>query len=333
MKHVFVVHSHTTFLISMAAISKLSLAKDDVILLYGRKYSISCVDVPYRVLNMDDIYYHKTSGLKFVLSPKEQKKYEKEVDYFIDNQINDDYAFYTPHLCFPAFQLILTNPRCKKLNLIQEAAVTWFDKSFSFNTFIKNSLVLFNQRLWYRNNWFLPDFIYGMFSDINTFALTETYWSPLHHTRHIVVEMPRYDLNVNFNSSKPIFVFEASVEHKQIEKIIFMKGCEKLISECKEDINYVKFHPAQTDDNKKQILSMFGNSKVEELPMGVPFELILSSYKNLKVYGFTTSLIVYAYDMGHKVICRARQLGEKSKMFHKYIISLGLVNLPVYNNE
>ena len=133
MKHVFIVHSHTTFLISMAAISKLSLAKDDVILLYGRKYSISCVDVPYRVLNMDDIYYHECSNLKFVLSRKEQKKYEEEVDRFITNHIKDDYSLYAPHLVFPAFQLIATNKKCKQLSLIQEGATNYFGRAYSMN--------------------------------------------------------------------------------------------------------------------------------------------------------------------------------------------------------
>lgn len=319
MKHVFVIHSHTVFLSACGAIEILHLKENEVIFLYARNYQISCVNIPYVIYNVDDLYYYQKSKIFYTVNPFCRMKHQRMVDEFIENNINEDYFLYIPHTGFPFFQILLTNSKCKGLNLLQEAAVSYFKKKYKLKTLLKNLLSVGDRRYWHQSNWFIPNRFYREKECVRTFAFTERYFSPLVKALAFQVKMPKFSIDINIDSQKPIFVFEAAIELNFIEREIFMQGCALMIDECKAEINYVKFHPNQKEENKKDILSFFGNSKVNELPMDIPFEIILSTYSDLNVYGFTTSLIYYAEQMGHNTKSYADYLTSKSKRFANYV--------------
>ena len=53
---------------------------------------------------------------------------------------------------------------------------------------------------------------------------------------------------------------------------------------------------------------MLTGKTVEELPMDVPFELILTNFESLQLYGFGTSLLFYGQALGHKVVSKEEYL-------------------------
>lgn len=128
MKHVFVVHSHTVFLSAYGAIEKLGLKNDEVIFLYGRNYQISCIDVPYRIYDVDNLYYYQKTVSYYFVNHFCRIKHQRMVDEFIENNVDDDFFLYIPHTGFPFFQILLTNSRCKGLNLLQESAFSYFER-------------------------------------------------------------------------------------------------------------------------------------------------------------------------------------------------------------
>lgn len=103
-------------------------------------------------------------------------------------------------------------------------------------------------------------------------------------------------LPISLENDGVYFVFESLVEQRNIEKEVFLEASGKLIMKFGGIHNYVKFHPAQKDENKGYIKSLFSKNgfHMEQLPDNVPFEMILANQPHMKVCGFTTSLVFFA---------------------------------------
>lgn len=320
MKHVFVIHSHITFLISVGTINKLGLTPNDVIFLYGRNYHIADVNIPYTIYDISSIY--RPAHANDIWHPTKRKKYVERVDNFVNNNIGNEFYVYLPHTGFTFFQLLLTHPLCKGINLIQEGAVSYFKKRLKWKSVVKNIILFPNKRIWFQSNWNIPKRFYFEKEIVRTFAINDKFFSKLRRAENYVVKIPTYDLKITIDEKKPIFVFETAVEVQLIEREIYMAVCKKLITECAKQENYIKFHPNQSEENKQTIRSFFGEKQCKDLPMDIPFELILSSYKHLTVCGFTSSLMFFAKDMGHTTINYTKELTSKSRKFAKYVASM-----------
>ena len=321
MKHVFIIHSHTTFLIALSAIKKEILREDDIIFLYGRNYTNSIVKVPYKIYCIDDIYsFEDKHGIKYRLNPFYQYRHIHNVDRFVKEKIGEDFAIYVPHIVFRLFQILVTNPLCKQINLIQESGVTFMNKRLTFNSVISNFLTFFSQRIWYKDDWLIP---LRLLPKMNkTFSLNIDYFSKIECKEHVLVKFPQINISLELDTTKPIYLLEASAEHKCVETNIFLEGCRYMIEDSKHDLNYIKFHPGQSKENREKILSFFGNSVVKERPSDVPFELILGSFRNLKLYGFTTSLLGFGKNLDHEVHSYADYLIKNSKKYADYVNSM-----------
>lgn len=320
MKHVFLIHSHITFLVSMGTIELLRIDPKDIIFLYGRNYNISCVSIPYKTIDISNIY---KPFANFNWSFSIQNQYINTIDTFVSTYISVPYYLYIPHTAFAIFQILLTNELCKGLNLIQEGAVTYFKRNFKLKIFLKNiSTIVNRKRIWFQCNWNIPNRFYFEKEVVRTFACSKNYYKSLRSAQNYIINIPQYQLTIKINSFYPIFVFETAVEVHLIEKEIYMNACKKMIAECAENNNYIKFHPNQNEENKELIRSFFGKKSFQELPMDVPFELILSSYKNLTVCGFTSSLMFFAKELKHKTINYTEELTRNSKKFAKYVSSM-----------
>lgn len=319
MKHVFVIHSHITFLVAMGTVNLLKLSQSQVIFLYGRNYRISCIKVPYKTIDISSFYRPSPT---YLFNCFQQWKYIRKVDKFISNEIADSYYVYIPHTGFEIFQILLTHPLCKGLNLIQEGAVTYFTRRVKWKSVAKNIITIFNKRTWYQSNWFIPNHFYREKETIRTFACNETFFLPLNKARNFVIKLPSYPLNIQIQETNPVFVFETAVEVKLIDRDIYMEACRKMIRECARENNYIKFHPNQSEANKETIRSFFAGVHYQELSMDIPFELILSSYANLTVCGFTSSLMFFAKELGHGTKNYTSELTKRSRKFASYVHSM-----------
>ena len=294
---------------------------EDVIFLYGRNYANAIVKVPYKIIRVDDIYsFDVNLGIKYRVNPYAQYSHKEKVDRFVNEEIRDEYSIYIPHTIFRFFQLMVTNPLCKHINLIQESGVTFMKKRITLNNILSNILTFYNPRIWYKEDWLIPHKLLPKMNKV--YSIKKDYFCNIRCKEHVAVSFPNISIQLNFDTQKPIYLLEASAEHKCIETDVFMDGCRYMIENSKEDLNYIKFHPRQSKENRDKILSFFGSSTVKELPNDVPFELILSSCHNLRLYGFTTSLLVFARDLGHEVHSYADYLIKRSDKFADYVNSM-----------
>ena len=134
-----------------------------------------------------------------------------------------------------------------------------------------------------------------------TFAITDKLYQNI-PCKHTVVKWPFITLKHAIVEDAPFFVMDSLVEQKIVDIDSYITVCKKIIDKYHSQLNYVKFHPYQSDYVKTAVLSCFTDNgwKIEVLPNDIPFEMILCNKRHLCVCGFTTSLVFYASLMGHE---------------------------------
>lgn len=334
MKHLFLIHSHTIFLTAMGVIEQLGLKEPDVLIMNFRHYHNPQLGFNFRSYDFSETIeesYHiffSYSRRHLAFDKKQRNRVVSAFDDFIDNIVKDDFMLYVPHLQSPSFQILATNRRCKEVFFVQEGARIMYDCITNKNKWyfsLYNKLFLRNEnRMWKAYNWF-PEKKAPYKKSIAAFAFDKSYFGDT-PSKTILVSWPKVKIDIQMETSYPIFILEAAVELGQIEKRIY-KGCvNKLIEECGKKNNYIKFHPQQSKETQQEYLEMFLSKgmKVEPLPMDVPFELILAAFKNLTVCGFGSSLLFYAKAFGHKVISHEQDLliSPRYRMYCKKIQKL-----------
>lgn len=324
MKYVFLIHSHTVFLTAMGVIDGLHLTADNIIFVYFRNYTNSIIPVGYTIVRLDEEYsrMNKLSAIKF----KENKLLIERIDRIIQERIGDNFIVYAPHAGSHFIQTFITNNDCVQFNYIQEGALA-FDTLCSYKKDLKSilydliNLVVFpinKRRIWCNYRWIIRKDIIESKSYPKCYAISKNIFKSLPFET-VIVKWPDLNPNIDINSSFPIFIMEASIEHHMVEKENYFYCLEEMIKEYALQNNYIKFHPSQTLEHRREIIVLFkkNNCYVEELQDSIPFELVLSSYKNLLILGFRSSLLVYAKQLGHRIVSKETELRKISSRYKK----------------
>lgn len=328
MKNLFVINSHTTCLSALGTITYLNLNANNVVFVYVRNYKNYLIDLPYHSLNLSVEYDSCMS------KPYQLRKY-KNMIRFVDEKINnlckdEEFLMYAPS---PGghrlFQIILSNSKCIGMNYLQEGALI-FDRlllhsSLPWKYQLYDSVLnfLYQHRIWASYySWQMPDFLVDKKKTPESFAISIDIFSKLPYTNN-VIKWPVFSItNPEFqiDSQYPCFIFESSIEMKVIEREIYMKYSQLLIEEKAEMLNYIKFHPAQSEENKNEIRSYFKKQNLEykELSMEIPFEMYISTYANMKVYGFNSSLLIFAKQLGHQTYSLESELLKRSEKYKQW---------------
>lgn len=321
MKHVFVVNSHTTFLTSMGVVSYLGLQVEQVVFVYMRNYKNSVAKVPFQTIDATSLV-NSCANISSCYAETISR-----VDGFVEKNIGAKYNLYVPHLWHYFFQLLYTNPLCRRVSYVQEGGAVQtkvYDTNVALFEVIKSfvRLAIFRKRT-FECKWYRTGIIYKQLT-LDSYAVNNVYFHCLPSRNHIV-KWPKVQLDLQIKSESPIFIFDGYVKNGLVEPEIYMKLCNELISENSHAHNYVKFHPAQTCDERKAIIGSFkkNHKQVEVMSDDIPMEYIIIQFKNLTFVGFTSSLLYYAHDFGHNVICKEALLLKASNEFRNYLDTCG----------
>lgn len=117
-KHVFFIHSHVTWLVSLAVIDHHQLAADDVLLVCARGY-----EPP------DEAFATKAfPERRWVITWRLRQwwRQQRELARFVDEVSGGrDFAWYLPHRAFPFFGAFVRHPRCRGYHLIEEGMASY----------------------------------------------------------------------------------------------------------------------------------------------------------------------------------------------------------------
>lgn len=317
MKHIFLVHSHTLFLTALGVIEHENINKNDVLFIFSRNYH-NILPFDYESYDMsegvEDTFYIMLSWSRrhFWYNHNQRDKCVKLFDDFIEAHASEGFLLYVCQLQAFANQILATNPKCKECFFIQEGGrvmtpdltgnIKWFCKLYNY-IFLHNE-----KRIWKMTNWF-PNAHTPYNKPITAYAFDKSYFGNAPQ-KTIMVKWPKLRLNIGINPHYPIFLTEGAVELGQIDAPLYEKSLKKLIEEFSGEHNYIKFHPKNSEQAKSKYISYFTElgKTVEELPMDVPFELILTNFESLQLYGFGTSLLFYGQALGHKVVSKEEYL-------------------------
>ena len=261
---------------------------------------------------------------------KEQKKIVKDADNIVKKFIFEDFILYVPNFCVPLFVALYSNKSCKEARYIQEGAYTQrniFRLDYGFRDLIKDMIrdILSKKplRLWMPCSNYTKHHLYKQ-RVLHSYAVTNRHFRNLPATQH-VIKWPQIKLDVELDSRYPIFITDGFIKNKMAEEDVYYNLLEKLIKEYRKDSNYIKFHPAQSEYERNTILRMFSEEGVgcEVLSDGIPMEIVIMNQKNLTFVGMGSSLLYYAHDSGHVVICHDDWMLENSEMYRRYYANTG----------
>lgn len=330
MKHLFIIHSHTTFLTALGTIHYLNVSEKDCIMLFSRNYTNDVVKHNCNVIDFNAITnFCKTNMFK---THKMRTIALKLIDDFVNDNICDKYILYAPHFSLCTAQALYTNVNCIKGSYIQEGGIPYKTAYKTNNTwreniyyFLLNRCYYRTKRVWRPSYWYLEGTLNKQFT-IDSFSISDTFFKYLPSINHII-KWPSIDLGLNINTKANFFIFDGFVKNGMCEKKLYFNCCARIIQDCAYDFNYIKFHPNQDVEERNFIISVFEKEryKYEILNDTIPFELILSSYSNLTVTGFGSSILYFARDKGHKVLCREKWLDD-SVLYTRYRNKFGIEN-------
>lgn len=309
MKHLFYIHSHTMFLTALGTIEYLQLKEEEIVFLYTRNYKSTIIPISFTQIDFSDIFADSMKrGEEFFFW--KLTKLIKQVDERLATVVPNEYVAYLPHVGVFLPQVIATNSHCTGIRLIEEG-IGCYSSSIGEQ---KDTLREVTKRLLsfvvnqYRRYWFTDQPFYHKFLHKRLLLETETFGLSLDTYRSLsykknIVKWPIVNTNVSLDLSYPIFIFEAAIEQKFVSELKYLSSVKIMLDQAFKTKNYVKFHPAQSESNKQIIKGYFEEKNVDliELPIDTPFELILLQYKNLKIYGFGSSLLLYAKNLDHQV--------------------------------
>lgn len=335
MKHLFLIHSHTTFLTAMGVIEHEKILHKNVIFALSRNYKtfINHGITTYDISEMTEESFFMAlsySRRHFVYDRKKRDKVVGFFDNFVKKQIGKEYYLYCCHLQPFTCQIFATNRLCIKCFFIQEGGramyplltnkISWFYKLYNQYALRKEN------RFWKMDNWF-PNEKTPYNKPIIAYAINNEYFNNKPF-KTIIIKWPKIKIDISIHTDWPIFTLEGAVELGQIKKSVYESAVEDEIKKYSKENNYIKFHPKQTKETMSQYKKIFEKygKKVEMLPQDIPFELIVSSFKNLTCIGFGTSLLFYAQAMGHKIISNENVLINKSLRYRKYAKGLQELN-------
>ncbi len=332
MKHAFIINSHTTFLTAIGTINFLKLNSESVILILIRHYENSYVHHTFKSCDLSELSEKCFKGVVDTCNNRNQVI--DEVDSFINSDICENYVLYSPHYSLPLAQILYTSKFCVEGNYIQEGAYTFkgvflneLDLWHKLRYFTLYHIVKRTKRIWGGGRYWYIKGALNKQTQIKSFAISDSFFKFL-PSQNFIIKWPNVETGRKCEKDSRIFIFDGFVKNKLMEKEHYAEICERLIKKYARPMNYIKFHPAQPEEERYFLIDVFKkiNKRYEVLDNGTPMELIICSEEKLSFAGFSSSVIYFAMEFGHDVIHREDWQME-SKLYSEYRNKAGITSL------
>lgn len=144
MKHVFIIHSNITYLISCQVIKDKKIDDKDVVFLLHRNYKLPQTCIFKKLLLHNEFVFTKN----FILNYLNLKLWKSK----LNKSINGYFHAYLPHTFIPKFAMIVDSNKCLRYSYIEEGLAAYNEKNmvrinYSCWQNFKNNLRYASQRL------------------------------------------------------------------------------------------------------------------------------------------------------------------------------------------
>lgn len=339
MKHLFYIHSHITYLVSLQVIKHKKLQPEDCVFMYGRRFeanspnpSIKSITIPYTQQPVNSFAVDK----RFWKGWGKLRDFNKLIEQLIGKST---YHVYTHQTSMDFIRMFMSHKQCTGFSLIEEGVVSYLtlDK-------VNNELRPVGKATWryealkWINYWGQLSFPIRFFAPDYTHAYGLSSYSFPGFARKEVLPMA-VDNVAEELPYKHILVLDASAENKltstESMQAALTQAMEWLVKEGVDEL-WVKYHPEQlakpqSYNTYKDVFASFENRiHVRELPQQVCLELLAGNQelKGLTFYVFVSSVGIYAAMCGRKVYSFANFILQTDENYSKT-----MKNLPELFNE
>lgn len=315
MKNCFYVHSHITYFLTKAIIAKMKIPDNEVFLLLSRNYSNPEI---HSFKSIDLSFYHDKLNTYSVFNSIIKQSLIPEIDGLIENLLlKSIYSVYLPHVFHPVMQIIATHHNCHQINIIEEGVNSYSeyllsskDRSY-LKGFVKRIIngikPITRNRIYFIKSFDLTKFKKPL--EPIFYSITSKAFPGVEHKVIRLKMIPLDDLVYDLSGSISL-ILEGAVDQGNMKEETLLDGIKKILNDIDSQLLYVKFHPAQKIESRDKILKLIFESGITAkiIPDEIPFEQVFLTSKNLKVYGFTSSLLFYAHEYNCKVFSYEEKL-------------------------
>ena len=342
MKHIFMVHSHITYLAALGTITREKIADGDYLLLSEGYRRSDPVPVHPQIQFSNSRRYMLRHPLRW-LQP------DKATDRVIDDFIGDDtFTAYVNAFYFLS-RVVCTHARCAGVHFIEEG-YSAYRKGIPFDSYghyqrnhgkrqrrIWESLLLLIRGFSFRLQSF-PVFYdaYTNVEGIEFYGFSPDTFVGVAETRVVSFDQIRKRFPFPRQASidgATLWIGDDIIEvygyPRQYYKQCLEKGFITFLKSRGITEIVIKFHPGETAQEREWQLELFASYQITTrlIPDQVILETELCESQGVTLCGFHSSLMLYAAFMGHKSISFDRYLipdanvsnEVKSDVFRKYV--------------
>lgn len=308
MKNIFYIHSHITYYVAKGVIVKLGFESPTILFVISRNYTNKEIN-RYECIDISDLH-DKLDEFNFINFYKKHKHIE-EIDQLLEDKLkNSTFRIFLPHVFHPAMQILATHLKCSEIHIIEEGVNAYSSYFMHFKQksilkgltkYVLNQLYFVGRnRIFYVKNFDLRKFKKSIPPKFYTVTSKGFKGLPYEVVRVDMIAEDNFEYDISDSS---VLVLEGAVEQGNLQLNTFLKAITEVLKEIEGEYLYVKFHPAQSKENRDSILALIKKTKLKPylIPDEISFEQIILTNSNLRVYGFTTSLLLYAHEYHCKV--------------------------------
>jgi hypothetical protein len=329
-KHIFLVHTPITYLVSISVINELKINKEGAIIIFHEFNNEALFEshmyTSTRIGEIDDKkFFRKLLGFFKYFN------IARRVDLLIDRITgNENFIAYVPVLT-PVQKFLITHPNCVSFNFIEEGLAQYFKENtletlnplyrkYAWRSSILNQPGRVLNEIYFVLRGYnfklsgLP-FSYSCYNSVRNvffYGLTEDSFPLINDQQKTILSFEgkkfsavRQNCDINLND-KFIWIGDPGVVHHGYKQKIYLdgilKGCISFLTKKEVKDIFVKFHRDEPNNLRKAVAKLFDDNgiSIQVIPDSTIMELLLFEAKNVSLIGVYSSLLYYASIMGHK---------------------------------
>jgi hypothetical protein len=328
MKHIFLVHSPVTYLVSVSVINELNILKEDAIIIF-QEFEKAGISERYTSVSINK-FYNRDKLPARIYNYFRYFNVPRRMDRLIDSAIGKEkFTAYIPVLTLIGKSLI-THSNCAAFNFIEEGLADYYKEETlsgltaeyskeSWRVSLTKNLgrVFVEMYLLARGYNFKLQSLpfsytsYNAFNNVRFFGLTPESFPLVDAKKKVVVPFKEESFasvyqQADFDiSNKIVWIGDPGIAQHGFTETVYLngikKGCIGFLKIKGESNVFIKFHRNEPDSLREKIKKLFRDNgiSIQIIPDAVIMELLLFEAKNVTLIGVYSSLLYYATIMKH----------------------------------
>lgn len=321
MRHVFLLHSHITWLVACGVIRQHALAPADVLFVCTRGY------VPPEATYPTTVFPDRRWVITWRLD-RWWRLHQDLARFVADVASGGEFLWYLPHTGFPFFHAFIAHPRCRGFSLIEEGMAAYNTPEAAEAALRRVASRRPGWRGWVARAWvWLHPPVFADPRYLHAYGCTHDSFPGYARRAQVQIEGR---VPAGAEEVRAVVVFDSVLEAQVVSEPPFFQVLDDLLARLSaEGYHHVHFklHPQQYIDSRyrpRLLQALHDNRhrlRFTELPPDYCLELLAQAGQT-DFYVFLSSIAIYASASGCKVYSMARRLAQLDSGYRRIAAAL-----------